>query len=96
MTIVFELHHCLGLAVQCVYKYLNDLIFKNKLGQAMVVGILGKVGLDDSMVQCTHFVSKLEVDIVSKIVTHKISLILDFIKNHIQVIWDLKLIRPII
>jgi hypothetical protein len=48
------------------------------------------------MVQCTFFVSKLEAHIVSKIVTHKISLILDFIKNHIQVIWDLKLIRPII
>ncbi len=87
MTIVFELHHCLGLAVQCVYKYLNDLIFKNKLGQAMVVGILGKVGLDDSMVQCTHFVSKLEVDIVSKIVTHKISLTFTSFRTHIKLIW---------
>jgi hypothetical protein len=33
-----------------------------------------------SMVQCTHFVSKLEVHIVSKVVTCQISLILNFLK----------------
>jgi hypothetical protein len=47
------------------------------------------------MGRCTDFVSKLKVHIVSKVATHKISLILNFVKNHIKLIWGLK-IRSII
>jgi len=32
MTIVFELHHCSRLAMQCTYRYLNDPIVLSKLG----------------------------------------------------------------
>jgi len=48
-----------------------------------------------SMVWCTHFVSKLKVHIVLEVVTCKISLTLNSLRNHIQLIWDLK-IKPII
>jgi len=33
-----------------------------------------------SMVWCTHFVSKLELHIILKVLTHKISLVLNFLK----------------
>jgi hypothetical protein len=45
MTIVFELHHCSGLAVQCACRYWNDPAVLSKLGQAMGVGIPGEAGL---------------------------------------------------
>jgi hypothetical protein len=35
------------------------------------------------MVTCRHFVSKLEIHIVSKVVTQKNSLTLGFFQNHI-------------
>jgi hypothetical protein len=35
------------------------------------------------MVQCTHLMLKLEIHIISKVLTHKISLILSSSKNHI-------------
>jgi hypothetical protein len=44
-------------------------------------GANSKLGI--SMVQCTHFVSKLEVHIISKVLTHKISPILDSSKVYI-------------
>jgi hypothetical protein len=47
------------------------------------------------MVMCRHFVSKLEVHIVLELATHKIPLILNSSRNHIKLIWALK-IRPII
>jgi hypothetical protein len=45
MTIVFEVHHCSGLAVQCACRYWNDPAVLSKLGQAMGVGIPGEAGL---------------------------------------------------
>ncbi len=47
------------------------------------------------MLWCTHFVLELEIHIVSKVVTCKISFILSSSKTHIQLIWNLK-IKPII
>jgi len=42
------------------------------------------------MVWCTHFVSKLEVHIISNVVMHKILLTLNSFENHIWLIWALK------
>jgi hypothetical protein len=39
--------------------------------------------IDVSMVQCTYFMSKSEVHIASKVITHKISLTLNSFLNHI-------------
>ncbi len=38
----------------------------------------------------THFTSKLEVHIVAKVISHKISLTLNFFKDHLWCIWTFK------
>jgi hypothetical protein len=43
-----------------------------------------------STIQCINIVSKLEVHIISKTITHKIMFTIIIILNHIWFIWDLK------
>jgi hypothetical protein len=43
------------------------------------------------MVQCTQFKAKLRLHIISKAITHKVSLILIFFRLHIEVTWVSKI-----
>lgn len=43
------------------------------------------------MVQCTQFKAKLKLHIISKAITHKVLLVLIFLKLDIEVIWVSKI-----
>ncbi len=53
----------------------------NAMVARMVEALNAAMGI--SMVQCTHLMLKLEIHVISKVLTHKISLILNSSKNHI-------------